>query len=309
MTDLSNISWDAWQALLIKSYVSPDAPEITRLGLPSFPSDEVQINTTGCAGPQTLRTSFLFAKSVCNAIQADLEQQFHKNPKRRWWLLKDSAEGFRERFFKKARLLDFGVGWGRITRSFLKEFKANRIVGLDVNPWLIDVCNSTFKQVGKFSRCDQLPPSLIGSASIDLVVSYSVFSHLSEKAFNAWLNEFERIVRPGGYVAITTRDRNFLDHCDSLKGQSVEAYPKILSELFDSFEEQRQAYDAVKFVISSRGYPANSELDNALYGEAWISPKYLENTIKGKFELVKHCTFEPEWVEPNMQPIYLLRRI
>lgn len=288
MINLSNISWDAWQALLVKSYTNPTDPEITSFGFPAFPSDELQINTTGCAGAQTLRTSILFAKSVCDAIQADQGQQF----------------------FKDAKLLDFGVGWGRITRAFLKEFNSEQIFGLDVDPMLIGVCNTTFKHGGKFIQCDQLPPSIIDSASIDLVVAYSVFSHLSEKSFNAWLIEFERIVRPGGYVAITTRDRNFLDHCESLKQQNnLDVYPKILSELFDSFDDQRLAYDTGKFVFSSRGYPTASARDVALYGEAWVSPKYLEKSIKGKFELIKHCTFEPEWNEPNMQPIYLLRRL
>ena len=287
MTPLALLSWTDWGALLEKSYCAPTDPEVLVYGLPAFPPDELQIATTGCAGEKTLATSLCFAQLVCEAIQATAGADF----------------------FVDAQLLDFGVGWGRITRSFLKEIKQAHIVGLDIDAMLIDVCDTTFHGGGQFLQCNAFPPTTLSAASLDVVVAYSVFSHLSEDAFNAWLDEFARITRPGGFVAISTRDKSFLDYCESLQQRpDLDWYAKILSTLFDSFDEQRRRYDAGEFVFSTRGYPASAR-DGASYGEAWVGPLFVKKAIEGRFTLVRHFTFEPEWVAPNMQPFYLLRRI
>ena len=108
-----------------------------------------------------------------------------------------------------SRLLDFGVGWGRVARLFLNETRLENIYGIDVDPAFVEMTARMFRTTN-FSVCQPFPPTP-RPGTFDLIVAYSVFSHLSEPGFNAWLDEFARLLRPGGHVAFTTRHESFFD--------------------------------------------------------------------------------------------------
>ena len=63
--------------------------------------------------------------------------------------------------------------------------------------------------------------------------------------------EFHRILAPGGLVALTTRGRGFLDHCEALKGTGCTGYLEALSRMFDDFDLARACYDKGEFVHSN----------------------------------------------------------
>jgi SAM-dependent methyltransferase len=107
------------------------------------------------------------------------------------------------------RVLDFGCGWGRVIRFFLKDVAAENLVGIDVDPEAIEASRATNRWC-TFKDCDVFPPSGFEADSFDLVYAYSVFSHLSEEAHERWLAEFERILKPGGVLIATTLHRAFI---------------------------------------------------------------------------------------------------
>ena len=59
-----------------------------------------------------------------------------------------------------------GTGWGRIARCFLRDVKAENVVGVDVNPDLLSVCRETFPGP-RFLKSDPLPPLQLASQSVD----------------------------------------------------------------------------------------------------------------------------------------------
>lgn len=111
---------------------------------------------------------------------------------------------------KAGRILDFGSGWGRISRFLLTKVQPTAIYAVDVDPEMTALVNSTLPGLNAVTS-NPLPPTPFGSATFDGVLAFSVFSHLAGHAHEAWANEFGKLVRPGGFVAITVLERQFLD--------------------------------------------------------------------------------------------------
>lgn len=108
------------------------------------------------------------------------------------------------------RILDFGSGWGRISRFLLTKTKPTSIYAVDVDPEMTALVNSTLPGLNAVTS-NPLPPTPFGAASFDGVLAFSVFSHLAGHAHEAWAQEFGKLVRPGGFAAITVLERQFLD--------------------------------------------------------------------------------------------------
>jgi len=259
---------DEWFKTVSDSYLNPPVI-IDGKTLPGFPSDEVQINTTGQAGVATLTEAFIFYQDCIeqfNALGAAI----------------DSSH----------QLLDFGVGWGRISRFFLKELPLENIYGLDVMEEFVEICKQTFRN-DNFQVTKPFPPTTIPDGKFNFIVGYSVFSHLSEDACKSWMHEFNRILAPGGIVALTTRGRPFFDYCESLKGQGHTGYLDALSKMFESFENARMNYDKGNFVHSNRdGVVGGGAMTSDFYGESFIPESYAKSAYSDIFILEKFL-FDP----------------
>jgi len=222
----------------------------TKPRLPAFPDEQLQKRTVGTFGEDALVQAFQFYTSV-----------------------RDILKVHNIVLHRKDRICDFGCGLGRISRFFVRDVGIDNIVGLDVEQSFIDLCNSAFR-AGRFYRTSPFPPSPLSDASVRLIVAYSVFSHLSEQAFNAWLAEFHRILQPGGAVAFTTRHRTFLDYCRSLN-RPLTTYQQSLGSMFNDFDEARRRYDAGEFVFSAaKGITGGGSMDGSFYGEAFVPMQY-----------------------------------
>ena len=101
-----------------------------------------------------------------------------------------------------ANILDFGCGCGRLLR-FLSQLPDISAVGTDVNPDQVAWCRLALPDVTVKAN-GPLPPLDFEDASFDFIFSYSVFTHLSQKAMFAWLDELARVVKLGGIVLLTT---------------------------------------------------------------------------------------------------------
>lgn len=148
-------------------------------------------------------------------------------------------------------LLDFGACWGRISRCFLDNFPPEQIVGVDNCPELL----AYFREALPESRaiaCRNDPPLDLPDRSCDFIVGYSVFSHLSERLCRAWLDEFARLLRPGGMIAVTTRPRWFFDFAASLSGS--DPHHRFLAQMFEDFADAKARYDRGEFVHAGGDY-------------------------------------------------------
>ena len=98
------------------------------------------------------------------------------------------------------RLLDWGCGCGRVTvhlLDFLARYQGLEIHGCDIDGEAIAWCNEHVRP-GHFRHVDPYPPLPWSDNSFDVVVSCSVFTHLSEELQELWLLEIRRILAPRG---------------------------------------------------------------------------------------------------------------
>ena len=103
-------------------------------------------------------------------------------------------------------ILDFGCGCGRVIRHF--NGKA-RCFGTDYNKSAIDWCTNHLR-FGTFTQNDLEPPLIFGEHQFDLIYALSVLTHLPESLQRKWLQEFFRILRPGGHLVLTTHGEYYL---------------------------------------------------------------------------------------------------
>jgi SAM-dependent methyltransferase len=265
---LSPFTDQQWLEVLIKSL---EKPTMGGIALPGTPPDQVQRDSVGSAGEQALREAFSFYREI-KKYGSDLGKA----------LTPDS------------RVLDFGCGWGRIIRFFLKDVKANNLHGVDVNPQMIDFCRELF-QYGNFSICSPLPPTEIPDESFDIIYAYSVFSHLAEPVHIRWVEEFSRILKPGGILIATTQARHFIELCRSLHGRTHKSgWHNSLSKAFLDTEAALADYDNGKFLFCATG--GGPSLPNSFYGEALIPREYVER------EWTKYLILRDFVDDQNRQP-------
>ena len=99
-------------------------------------------------------------------------------------------------------ILDFGCGCGRTLRWLADRPSGCNLYGSDVDGEAIGWCRQHL-DFASFSRNPPLPPTDYKPGSFDLIYLISVFTHLNEEYQLRWLEELERLTRPGGVVLIS----------------------------------------------------------------------------------------------------------
>ena len=225
--------------------------------LPGLPDPEVQIRFTGSAGLQTLREAANFYVVTRDAFGPPTPG---------------------------ARALDFGCGWGRITRFFIKDFAPGHLVGIDPLPEAVDLARAT-NRWAEFRQSALLPPVDLPTASLDLIFAFSVFSHLTEEVHLRWLDEFGRLLRPGGRLVVTTRKRSFIEDCDRIRRTDRRGPANVGAFIaFTDTAEWLRRYDAGEFCNDPVG--GGDGLPEATYGETCIPAAYVQQRWPATFALV-----------------------
>ena len=253
------------------------------------------INTEGCRRSKELRDilpsapdSDTQARIIGNSGDIALREGFHA-----YLLFKELFVNHSDVPLRNSRILDFGCGWGRIIRFFLKDVPPAQLTGIDCSAQLIETCKTTNRWC-EFAVNPVAPPSTLPSETYDLIYLYSVFSHLSEDSQRAWLAEFHRLLRPGGLLIATTWHRGFITWCQSLREDpSIPCEPgwrRALADVFGETEKQLARYDAGQFVFAPydrQAYPWAYSGEVPRYGEACVSHSYVLKHWTHEFEFVK----------------------
>jgi len=117
---------------------------------------------------------------------------------------------------ENGKVFEWGCGPGRIIRHLpvLINRQAFEFVGSDYNRKTIIWCNEHLEGI-KFIENDLAPPLDITDETFDFIYCFSVFTHLSEKHHNDWLNELFRVLKPDGFLMFTTHGDTFRYHLNS----------------------------------------------------------------------------------------------
>jgi SAM-dependent methyltransferase len=133
-----------------------------------------------------------------------------------WFLSsgKRLAEAIRDTLTKNgidiARLesiLDFGCGPGRVLRH-LPDLTGARLFGCDYNRKSISWCRKHLP-LAEFSINEPEARLRYDDRSFDFIYALSVFTHFTEAQHGFWIDELRRILRPGGYLLLTTHGKHF----------------------------------------------------------------------------------------------------
>jgi len=174
-------------------------------------------------------------------------------------------------------VLDFGCGAGRTLRHW-HGLARTKVCGTDYNPALVRWCRARlgFADVrlnGLSGRVDW-PDS-----TFDLAYALSVFTHLTGPVADAWVVELARVIRPGGYLLITTHGDHYRD-----------ALPAV----------ERARYDAGQAVVRLPGREGTNHC------AAFHPPAYVRDRLARGFDVVDHV---PEGALGNpRQDLWLLRK-
>jgi SAM-dependent methyltransferase len=193
--------------------------------------------------------------------------------------------------------LDFGCGWGRVIRFFLRDVAPENLLGIDVDEEAIAACRET-NPWATFERCDTLPPTTFESESFDLVYAYSVFSHLSEEAHLSWLEEFERILKPAGIMIVTTLARDVIEQAGGWTTDDEIPWRRAAAAGFGPTKDCLAAYDRGEFCFAPLP-------DSPHFGLAAISERYAREVWNQQFLILGFGKRDPD---PGMQPVIVCRR-
>jgi SAM-dependent methyltransferase/uncharacterized coiled-coil protein SlyX len=245
---LSHIVDQKWLDILIESI---DQPMIGGVEFPGFAPSPFQRSSVGSSGESALREIFPFYSEI-----------------------KRYANKLGVHLMAESRVLDFGCGWGRIIRFFLKDVLADHLYGIDVDPEMISLCRKLV-HYGNYSVCNPIPPTEFPDDTLDIIYAYSVFSHLAEPVHIKWIEEFSRILKPGGLLVVTTEGRHFIEFCKSLRGKKHDlAWFNGIANAFVDIEAALSDYDKGKFLYSATG--GGPSRPSSFYGEAVIPRAYIE---------------------------------
>jgi ubiquinone/menaquinone biosynthesis C-methylase UbiE len=101
------------------------------------------------------------------------------------------------RALRPARVLDIGCGTGQLTSRLLAEVGATQVFGCDAAPGMLDQASSRSSQITWLQGTAESIP--LPDGSLDALVSTEAFHWFNQPAA---LEEFHRVLAPGGHVVI-----------------------------------------------------------------------------------------------------------
>ncbi len=239
------------------------SPSVRAL-VPGMPDENVQLQFTGSKGDAVLGEAF-----AAYVIFRDA-----------YWQHAGAIDECRA-------ILDFGCGWGRIIRFFLKDVEPSTLWGVDPVDKMIEICKRDNKWCN-FERIEPEPPTPFPDDTFDLIYSYSVFSHLSEDMHQKCLAELQRIVKPRGLVMVTTRGRDFILRCAEMRKRGrLDGYhlgPRSSASAFTSTDRALADYDRGNYCFSSLADSGNW----SYWGEAAIPRDYVVRNWTGPLTFVDY---------------------
>jgi SAM-dependent methyltransferase len=174
-------------------------------------------------------------------------------------------------------ILDFGCGVGRVLR-YWQDLPTTRVCGSDYNPLLVRWCRENL-EFADIRRNDLVGRLDWADRSFDLVYALSVFTHLTESASFAWIDELTRVLKPGGHLLITTHGDHYRTHLSP---------------------EGREAFDRGEAVVRLPGREGSNDC------ATFIPSTFVRDRLARKLVVVEH---RPEGALGNpRQDLWLLRR-
>lgn len=259
-SDIARLTPSDWLAKLVASV---SGAKVDGLRYPAFPDEGVQRQFVGSSNVDALGEGFSFYQFVLSHLK-----------------------GLRYRFSRGRGYLDFGAGWGRIGRFFLRDFDRSDMAGVDIDAAMVEFCQHG-DLPGVYSKIENGGALPFKTGSFRLITAYSVFTHLPPALFEAWMIELLRVLAPGGVMVFTVEPLRFLDFIESINAETTESeWHRSLAGYKSELARMRSevASQGIAYMATGGGNIRTPEV----YGEAVVSRAYLENLVKPYGRLVDY---------------------
>ncbi len=258
----------AWRDLL---ELTLNSHRIGDMLFPLWPDKNIQIGMTGSFGVAGITQAYVFYSSLMAiAREAGL-----------------SLSHF-------SRILDFGCGYGRITRFFLKDVPYSSLYASDVSKHSLNTFNACFPSAiipaQNVILNHPMPPLPFPDCYFELITAFSVFSHLSENAALQWFAEFYRILKPGAVLAITLRQTLYMESVLALPYTKRSTYQNVQMKGFGDLASLAKKFEHGEFIFAPTG--GGDDLADSFYGEAIIPDTWLHEKL-ARFYKIKGLILSP----------------
>lgn len=230
---------------LLLELPSSEYPKLSAI-LPKKAPDSVQQQWTGSSGITLLRQSTSFVNFLVTTYTEITGQSI-----------------------ARAKVLDFGCGWGRLLRLMLYYVDPKQLYGCDA--WEESLGHIRAARIpASIEKSETIPTDLPFPPGVefDLIYAFSIFTHLSEPATTAVLRAFGKRISKRGILVITIRPEEFWDFLSERRQQDCGALQR---------EHQQRGFSFL---------PADSKKRESVYGDTSISRQYLESHFP-ELEIVK----------------------
>jgi SAM-dependent methyltransferase len=112
-------------------------------------------------------------------------------------------------FERVESLLDFASGYGRLTRFLLQKLPRERITVSDILAEGVAFQEQQFGVHGIVSATN--PADFVCDRRFDVIFAASLFTHLPENTFRAWLDRLASLLNPRGVLIFTTHSVETFD--------------------------------------------------------------------------------------------------
>jgi SAM-dependent methyltransferase len=179
---------------------------------------------------------------------------------------------------------------------------ASELYGSDIDSEAIAWCRASISEIAQFEQNATAPPLNYADSFFDFVYSISVFTHLPLQMETNWLTELRRVIKPGGYLLLTTLGPHTLKRKRNCEvGQfSFGRVRNELSRLRAATLSWR--LEKTGFVYSSRGGAAGLP---KFYGSSYHTHQHIRSWRGNIFEIL---SIEEKGAAGH-QDIILCRRI
>jgi SAM-dependent methyltransferase len=188
-------------------------------------------------------------------------------------------------------ILDFGCGCGRLARMF-KGYMGH-LAGCDIDRRLVTWCSKRLKYMDvKLSSVK--PPIPFNDNKFEAIISISIFSHLTESSQDQFLQELNRVCRPGGKLFLTIHGKRALER--AVSEPRIKEMLWVDEDLFQSaikkFADGQYGFILQQGHLTTTGANKLSEKEILSepydYGIAFIPETYLHNHWTQWFNIIDY---------------------
>lgn len=165
-------------------------------------------------------------------------------------------------------IIDWGCGSGRVARHIIRELNPNQhFMGFDIDKIATDWANVNIAPFFKQSKID--PPLQIDSGAADILLAYSVLTHLALDDMRKWIKEAARVLKKGGYFIFTILSDT------ALIGLMPYAEASLVANFCETGIYDTQENDQLETIGFSGDY----------YRNVWLHKTFIKSEMQEYFEM------------------------